>query len=124
TPEPSPTPTVAPLPEYTLLIASRARDEVDPNVFVRQVNAGSTIALLDAARDVVYSPDGSWLAFTRRVDYPAGDGGSAQSAYEVFIAPATAPADAQQVTELRTANAYTPAITNDANRIFYISDAT
>lgn len=123
-PEPTSTPTVAPLPEYTLLIASRARDEVDPNVFVRQVNAGSTIALLDAARDVVYSPDGSWLAYTRRVNYPAGDGGTASSAYEVFIAPATAPADGLQVTELRTANAYTPAITNDGNRIFYISDAT
>ncbi|QPC84533.1 PD40 domain-containing protein [Phototrophicus methaneseepsis] len=124
TPTFTPTSTEAPLPSetpvamnfYSLLVVSRPDGQTETELFRMQGDGTGETSVASDMRDVSLSLDGSQILFVREVDY--GD----DAADEVFIAPLSNPNDAEQLTELRTADASQPIFSPNGNQMVFVSD--
>lgn len=97
-PEPTAIPSATPFPQedFQMIYASLGGGDAQPRLVVARGDGSSAAQHEEGFRDVVYSPSGELIAFVRDIGVdPNGDVIS-----ELFIAPATAPNNARQVTEI------------------------
>ncbi len=119
----TPTQTPYPLTEFSALYTSRNSDEAEPGLYRINGDGSGEQGLLENVSQLAYGPSGNLLALVRSVTYPPDENWPDESTVtEIFIAPANNPAAAEQLTELRTASAYSPTWSPDERQLVFVSD--
>jgi Tol biopolymer transport system component len=131
TPEATPLPSATPYPLGIFpLIYSASGDSAQNDLFgINADGSGGSELAADSGRDVVYSPNGSQIAFVRDIpgtptglEAEATPSDAASVVPQLFVAPANDPASARQLTQVNGPNMSRPAWTPDGTQIVFSSN--
>lgn len=120
---PTPTQTPFPLAEFDALLLERAQDSPLPDLYRVDGLAENPQLLASGVQEVIYDLSGETIALVKEVTYPADESNDSESTVtEIFIAPASNPAEAEQLTFTRIASAHSPTFSPRADQIVFVSD--
>jgi hypothetical protein len=110
----TPTPTVTPPPTFTPTPTSFPISDMqmllvrEGNLYTADGDGSNATQILENARQIAISPDGTKLAFVRDGDYPAEGTEPAGVGPQLFVAPLNDPAAAVQITRIRSTSLGNP----------------
>lgn len=118
----TPSPTPFPLSDFTVFYTSRARLSTVQTLYRIDGMGGNEDLVLANASDVSYDATGEWIVFVRDVTYSPDSQNPAEfMAPEIFLAPASDPELAEQITSSRIVGLHSPSLSPDRSRIVYVS---
>ncbi|MBI5667725.1 MAG: PD40 domain-containing protein [Chloroflexi bacterium] len=124
TPQPPATATPLPVSVFNLLYTGVGSGSEQPALF-SAAGDGSNAQRVGPANegfsDVAYSPNGERIAFVRTVTY--SNDGVEVTAPELFLAPASDPGSARQITRLGGTKLESPTWAPDSIQLVFVSDA-
>jgi hypothetical protein len=138
TPTPTPLPSATPLPTATpfplagfSLLYTAAAEGAGAGLFAVNADGSSGQAVTpDFGESVVFSPDGRQIAFVRGIpgtptgqEAEANPTDAASLVPQLFVAPASDPGNARQLTQATGPTLSRPAWTADGSSLIYASDA-
>lgn len=124
---PLPTATPIPINVYRLAYTSRSAGGEQP-VLITAAGDGANPQIFGSAEagfeDIAYDPAGLRIAFVRRVTYTVGEGDAAEerTTPELFVASATNPDDAVQLTQIGGTLLSDPTWSPDGIQLFFVSN--
>lgn len=121
----TPTPTVTPFPiaDFQALLSVRDPNQTVPDLFRIDGAGGNPQLISENVSDVIYDLSGEKVILVKDVTYePSEEDPDGGTVSELFVGSAENPADAEQVTFLKTHNAVSPSFAPRANQIVFVSD--
>ncbi len=120
---PTPTQTAFPIVEFQALLIEREQDNPDPILYRIDGLAQNPQQLARGIHDVIYDLSGQTIAIVKDVTYPPDESSTVESTVsEIFIAPASNPEEAEQITFTRIASAHSPTFSPQSNQVIFVSD--